>query len=188
MSQEAMDVLPEVLAQISFECGILMGHSDGASIAAIYAGAAADHRVRGLVLMAPHFFTEPEGLKSIADARDAYEHGELRQRLAKYHKHVDNAFKGWNEAWLSEDFKDWNIAELIDYWRVPVLAVQGEDDQYGTLAQISEIESRIYSPLDVAILPNCKHSPYGEQPEKTLGLVAEFCKRLMRIENEGVAL
>lgn len=188
MTREAHDVMPGVLDAIGFEYGILLGHSDGASIATIYAGGVEDFRVRGLVLMAPHFFTEPGGLKSIAEAKAAYETGDLRGRLAKYHKDVDNAFRGWNDAWLDPGFETWNIAELIDYLRIPVLAIQGADDQYGTLAQIHEIENRIYSPVDVEILADCRHSPHIEQPEKTLSAIAEFCARLDRIERAEVEI
>ncbi|WP_417674908.1 alpha/beta fold hydrolase [Roseibium sp.] len=188
MTREAVDVLPVVLDTIGFKHGILVGHSDGASIAAIYAGSVEDHRVRGLVLMAPHFFTEEGGLKSIAEAKTAYETGDLRSRLAKYHKDVDNAFRGWNDAWLDPGFKSWNIAEAIDYLRIPVLAIQGADDQYGTLAQITEIENRIYSPVDVEILADCKHSPFLEQSEKTLAAICEFCARLERIETAEVEI
>lgn len=188
MTREAVDVLPGVLDAIGFKHGILLGHSDGASIAAIYAGSVEDHRVRGLVLMAPHFFTEEGGLKSIAEAKEAYETGDLRPKLAKYHKDVDNAFRGWNDAWLDPGFKSWNIGEAIDYLRIPVLAIQGVDDQYGTLAQIKEIENRIYSPVDVEILADCKHSPFLEQPEKTLAAICEFCARLERIETAEVEI
>jgi pimeloyl-ACP methyl ester carboxylesterase len=186
MTREAMDVLPEVLDAISFENGILLGHSDGASIAAIYAGGVEDFRVRGLVLIAPHFFTEASGLASIAEARTNYDNTDLREKLARYHKDVDNAFRGWNDAWLDPGFEDWNIAEAIDYLRIPVLAIQGADDQYGSMAQIEEIESRIYSPVDVEIIADCRHSPHIEQPRKTLEVVAEFCTRLDRIEKEVV--
>ena len=182
MTREALDALPALLDTIGFQSGILLGHSDGASIASIYAGSVEDFRVRGLVLIAPHFFTEEGGLKAIAEARQAHENGELRGRLAKYHKDVDSAFRGWNDAWLDPGFKSWNIADSIDYLRIPVLAIQGADDQYGTLAQIAEIENRIYSPVDVEIIPDCRHSPHVDQPELTLAAVAEFCARLARIE------
>lgn len=182
MTREAVDVLPEVLEAVGFQYGILLGHSDGASIAAIYAGGVEDFRVRGLVLMAPHFFTEEGGLKAIAEAKAVYDNGDLRARLGKYHGDVDCAFRGWNDAWLDPGFKSWNIADSIDYLRIPVLAIQGVDDQYGTLAQIREIESRIYSPVDVEILADCKHSPHVEQPERTLAAISEFCARLTRIE------
>jgi len=182
MTREALDELPALLDTIGFQSGILLGHSDGASIASIYAGSVEDFRVRGLVLIAPHFFTEEGGLKAIAEARQIYETGDLRDRLAKYHKDVDNAFRGWNDAWLDPGFKAWNIADSIDYLRIPVLAVQGADDQYGTIAQINEIENRIYSPVDVEIIPDCRHSPHVDQPGPTLAAVAEFCARLARIE------
>ena len=114
--------------------------------------------------------------------------GDLRAKLAKYHRDVDNAFRGWNDAWLDPGFKSWNIAETIDYWRIPVLAIQGENDAYGTIAQIREIENRIYSPVDVEILKGCRHSPHTERPEKTLAAVADFCARLMRIEQTKVEI
>lgn len=186
MTREAMDVLPEILAGIGFEYGILLGHSDGASIAAIYTGGVEDFRIRGLVLIAPHFFTEPSGLASIAEAKLQYETGELRSRLARYHKDVDNAFRGWNDAWLDKAFEAWNIADAIDYLRIPVLVIQGADDQYGTMAQVEEIKNRCYSPVDVEIMANCKHSPHIEHPRETLDAVADFCSRLDRIEKQVV--
>jgi pimeloyl-ACP methyl ester carboxylesterase len=188
MTLEARETLPALLDAIGFRRGILLGHSDGASIAAIYAGSIEDFRVRGLVLMAPHFFTEPSGLAAIAAAREAYEQGDLRAKLAKYHRDVDNAFFGWSGAWLDPRFKAWNIADCIDYWRIPALAIQGVDDQYGTLAQIREIETRAYSPVDVEIFEGCKHSPHLEQPEKTLAAIADFSARLERIEHTAVEI
>jgi pimeloyl-ACP methyl ester carboxylesterase len=186
MTREALDVLPEVLDAIGFEYGILLGHSDGASIATVYAGGVEDFRVRGLVLIAPHVFTEPSGLASIAQAREDYENGDLRDRLVRYHADVDNAFRGWNDAWLDPGFESWNIAEAIDYLRIPVLAIQGADDQYGTSAQIREIEERIYSPVDVEIIAGCRHSPHLERPDETLAAIADFCARLDRIEKAVV--
>ena len=182
MTREAMDVLPPVLDAIGFEKGILFGHSDGATIAAIYAGSVEDFRVRGLILMAPHFFTESEGLGSIAKAREAFEKSDLRTRLARYHKDVDNAFLGWNEAWLNPDFQDWNVSEVIDYFRIPVLAIQGNSDEYGTAAQIHEIENRSYAPVEVVMLEDCGHSPHRDQPEATLSAITEFVARLERID------
>jgi pimeloyl-ACP methyl ester carboxylesterase len=186
MTLEALDVLPRVLDEIGFEYGILLGHSDGASIAAIYAGSVEDFRVRGLVLIAPHFFTEPSGLASIVQAREVYEEGDLRDRLARYHANVDNTFRGWNDAWLDRRFKDWNISEVIDYLRIPVLAIQGADDQYGTLVQIREIESRAYSPVDVEIIADCKHAPHIEHEDQVCAIVADYCARLDRIEKAVV--
>jgi len=143
--------------------------------------------VRGLILMAPHFFTEPDGLREIAAARAAFETGDLRARLAKYHRDPDNAFLGWNDVWLNPAFESWNIGEVIDYFRIPVLAIQGRDDQYGTLAQIDEITSRAYSPVDVAILDDCRHAPHQEQTQMVLDAVQEYAARLWRIEAAQVA-
>ncbi len=187
MTREAVGVLPQVLDAIGFRRGVLMGHSDGATIAAEYAGRVPDHRVRGLVLMAPHFFTEPAGLAEIARARDAYETGDLRARLARHHADPDNAFRGWNDAWLHPGFRDWNVGEVIDYMRIPTLAIQGREDQYGTLRQIDEIESRAYSPVDTLILDDCRHAPQQDRPDAVLDAVAEFCARLERIEAAEVA-
>lgn len=186
MTREATEILPRVLDEIGFQHGILIGHSDGATIAAIYAGSVEDFRVRGLVLMAPHFFTEDLGLKSIAQAREDFDSGELRRKLAKYHTDVDSTFTGWNDAWLNPDFRDWNVSEVIDYLRVPVLAIQGRDDRYGTLAQIEEIRNRIYSPLDVEIFEECGHAPHLERPQETLAGISDFVRRLDRIEYVSV--
>ena len=186
MTWEATQRLPHVLDAIGFQRGVLLGHSDGASIAAIYAGSIEDFRVRGLILMAPHFFTEPGGLASIAEARKAYETGDLKSRLAKYHAHVDVAFRGWKDAWLDPGFQSWNIADCLDYLRVPSLVIQGENDQYGTSRQVKEIVERSYAPVEVEMLPACGHSPHLDQPERTIAAVAEFCGRLERIENVDV--
>jgi len=161
---------------------ILLGHSDGATIAAIYAGMGGDMRVRGVILMAPHFFTEELGLKSIAEAKVSYETGDLREKLTKYHGDVDCAFKGWNDVWLDPKFKSWDVTDVIDYLRIPVLAIQGRDDEYGTLAQIEEIENRIYSPVDVEIFDDCGHGPHLDQIEKTLATIEDFTSRLDHIE------
>jgi pimeloyl-ACP methyl ester carboxylesterase len=187
MTREAVDVLPDVLDAIGLREGILLGHSDGATIAAIYGGSVQDHRVRGLVLIAPHFFTEPAGLASIAEAKSAYADG-LRDKLARHHKDVDVAFKGWNGAWLDPGFKAWNVEEVIDYLRVPVLAVQGRNDQYGTLAQIEAIEARIYSPADIEIIEDSRHAPFLDQRDRTLAVIAEFVARLDRIEHTHVEM
>jgi pimeloyl-ACP methyl ester carboxylesterase len=182
MTREAVEDLPAVLDAIGFKRGILLGHSDGASIAAIYAGSVKDFRVRGLCLMSPHFFTEPSGLASIAEAKTRFESGDLREKLAKYHADVDYVFRGWNGAWLDPDFKRWNIEDVIAYIRVPVLAIQGLDDQYGTPAQVEALTNGSYAPVDTVLLENCKHSPHLEQPGRTVAAVSDFLARLERIE------
>jgi pimeloyl-ACP methyl ester carboxylesterase len=178
MQREAVDVLPRVLDAIGFKSGILLGHSDGASIAAIHAGSFNDPRVRAVGLIAPHFFTEPAGLAAIAEAKAQYENGDLRDRLAKYHADVDTAFRGWCDAWLDPGFKSWNIEAFIDAIRCPILAIQGRDDQYGTLRQVEALAKHARAPLDVEILDNCKHSPHIEQPERTLAIATDFLARL----------
>lgn len=182
MTREAMNVLPAVLDAIGFRRGILLGHSDGASIAAIYAGGVKDFRVRGLCLISPHFFTEPKGLLSIAEAKMQFETGVLRERLAKHHADVDHVFRGWNGAWLDPAFKRWNIEGAVAHIRVPVLAIQGLADQYGTLAQIEALTNGCYAPVDTALFENCKHSPHIEQPDRTVAAVSNFLARLDRIE------
>lgn len=188
MTREAVDVLPRLLDHIGVRRCILFGHSDGATIAAIHAGSVSDMRVCGLILMAPHFFTEPGGLAAIQAARDSFDTGDMKTRMAKYHRDPVATFHGWNDVWLSPGFRDWNVSDVIDHWRIPVLAIQGRDDQYGTLAQISEIEARIYAPLEVSVLENCHHAPHFEQPEQTLNAVAEFAARLERIESQVVVV
>jgi pimeloyl-ACP methyl ester carboxylesterase len=186
MERHAIDVLPQVIDAIAPKKVILVGHSDGASIAALYLGNFQDQRVRGVVLMAPHFFTEEAGLRAIAQAKVDYENGDLRAKLAKYHKDVDNAFRGWNDAWTNPDFAKWDISEVIDYFRVPALAIQGRDDQYGSLRQIEVIDERTYSPFEAVIIDNCKHSPFAEKPAETLAAIQDFVARLERIDKKKV--
>ena len=177
MADEARDVLPKLLDEIGFRRGLLIGHSDGASIAAIYAGSHQDHRLGGVVLIAPHFFTEDSGIAAIEDARKAYETGDLRQRLSRWHADVDNAFWGWNGAWLDPDFRRWDITEHLAYIRVPVLIVQGEDDQYGTVKQIEAAQQECYCPVEVALVPGARHSPQREAPDATLRAISDFVAR-----------
>jgi len=185
MHDEARGVLPKLLDAIGFQRGLLIGHSDGASIAAIYAGSHQDHRIGGLVLMAPHFFTEDMGIKAIEEAKKAYEAGDLKPRLAKWHADVDNAFKGWNGAWLDPDFRKWDITEFLAYIRVPVLIVQGENDQYGTVKQIEIAEQECYCPVEVALLKGSKHSPQREAPDATLKAMSDFVARIVQTNGWG---
>lgn len=182
MTRHAVDVLPRVLDAIGADRYVLMGHSDGATIAAEYAGRVEDFRVRGLVLMAPHFFTEPLGLDEIAGARAVFATTDLPQKMARYHRDPHATFAGWNDAWLNPAFKAWHVADVIDYIRVPALVIQGREDQYGTLAQVHEVETRSYAPVDLLVLDDCRHAPHVDQPQAVLDAVAEFCARLIRIE------
>jgi pimeloyl-ACP methyl ester carboxylesterase len=185
MHEEARLVLPQVLGAIGFRRGFLLGHSDGASIAAIYAGTIQDHRVRGLVLIAPHFVTEDMGIAEIALAKEAYDQGALREKLARWHADVDNAFRGWNDAWLDPDFRKWDITDALAYIRVPILIVQGERDQYGTVRQIEVAREECYCPVDVALLADARHAPHREAPAATIAAVVEFVTRLLRDHHEG---
>jgi pimeloyl-ACP methyl ester carboxylesterase len=178
-------VLPHVLDAIGFQRGLLLGHSDGASIAAIYAGSAQDHRVRGLVLIAPHFFTEDMGIAEIENARVAFTNTDWRDKLARWHADVDCAFRSWSEPWLHPDFRKWDITEELAYIRVPILIVQGEHDQYGTLRQIEVAKQECYCPVDAAVLPDTRHAPHREAPEQTLQVVAAFADRLLHDHHEG---
>ncbi len=185
MHDEAQRVLPRVLDAIGFRRGLLFGHSDGASISAIYAGSVQDHRVRGLVLIAPHFFTEDMGIAAIARAREAYETADLRQKLSRWHADVDNAFRGWNDAWLDPKFRDWDITDVLPYIRVPILVVQGEHDQYGTVGQIEVVQRECYCPVEAAVLPGVRHVPHREAPDVLLKTASDFATRLLRDHKEG---
>jgi pimeloyl-ACP methyl ester carboxylesterase len=185
MHEETCDVLPRVLAAIGFQRGLLLGHSDGASIAAIYAGSVQDHRVRGLVLLAPHFFTEEIGLAEIRRARKSFESGALRERLKLWHADVDAAFRSWSEPWLHPDMPKWDITDALGYIRVPILIVQGKDDQYGTLKQIEAAQDACFCPVETLVLPGIRHAPQREAPELTLEAVAGFINRLLRDHHEG---
>jgi pimeloyl-ACP methyl ester carboxylesterase len=187
MHVEALEVLPRVLDAAGIRKAILVGHSDGASIATIYAGGRQDFRVRGLVLLAPHFFVEDVSIRSIEAAKSAYETGDLRARLAKYHgSNIDIAFWGWNKAWLDPAFRAWSIDDYVAHVRVPILIIQGEDDEYGTRAQIELAQREAYCPVDVTLLPHCGHAPQFDQPEATLEPIAAFVQRVLAI-HEGLA-
>ncbi|MGG7567823.1 alpha/beta fold hydrolase [Rhodovulum sp. DZ06] len=180
MTREAVEVLPDVIDAVGAEQVILFGHSDGGTIAAEYAGRVDDPRLRGVVVMAPHFFAEPMGLQSIKDAAEAFATTDMKARMGKHHDDPEAAFRGWNDAWLNPDFHHWNVADAIDGIRVPVLAIQGEGDQYGTRAQVDEIAKRSPAPVEVLMLGDCKHAPQFEQPQAVLDAVAGFVARLAR--------
>jgi pimeloyl-ACP methyl ester carboxylesterase len=180
MHTEALEVLPKLLEQIGFRRGLLVGHSDGASIAAIYAGSHQDHRVRAIALIAPHFIVEDISVKSIAEIKATYETTELRAKLARWHKDVDNAFYGWNGAWLDPKFRNWDISDYLAYIRVPVAIVQGADDQYGTMRQVEIAQEECYCPVDVTLLSGAGHSPHREAPAATLHAISDFANAVLR--------
>lgn len=174
MQREALDVLPKLLDMIGFREGILVGHSDGASIAAIYAGGVQDRRLNGVVLIAPHFIVETISVISIAAIKTLYESTDLKTKLARWHKDVDNAFYGWNCAWLDPAFRTWDISDALAYIRVPVTIIQGADDQYGTLRQIEIAKDECYCPVEVTLLPGTGHSPHREAADATLKTIVDF--------------
>ncbi|HEY7725907.1 MAG TPA: alpha/beta hydrolase [Anaeromyxobacteraceae bacterium] len=182
MHDEGLETLPRLLDAAGLEDVVLVGHSDGASIAIVHAGAAdPGGRVRGLVLEAPHVFCEPLSVASIEKARAAYLGGDLRARLSRFHgENVDCAFWGWNRAWLDPGFLRWNIEEHLPGIRVPALVLQGRDDEYGTLAQVESVRARSGGPVQVLVLDRCGHSPHRDQPEATLAAAGAFVARLGR--------
>ena len=186
MQREAIDVLSKLLDAIGFRRGLLIGHSDGASIAAIYAGSVQDHRVRGLGLIAPHFIVEDISVASIAKIKVEYEQGDLRGKLARWHSHVDNAFYGWNGAWLDPAFRNWDISEALAYVRVPIAILQGVDDHYGTLRQIEIAQEECYCPVDVELIAGAAHTPQREAPQVTLDVLTAFVDRILRL-HEGAS-
>ena len=183
MHSEALDVLPKLLDQIGFRRGLLVGHSDGASIAAIYAGSHQDHRVQGVAMIAPHFIVEDISVASIAKIKTAYETTELKAKLARWHKDVDNAFYGWNGAWLDPKFRNWDISEYLAYIRVPVAILQGVDDQYGTMRQVEIAQEECYCPVDVTVIPGAGHQPHREAPGLTLDAISEFANAVLHADD-----
>jgi pimeloyl-ACP methyl ester carboxylesterase len=173
MHHEALDELPALLDALAIEWPVLVGHSDGASIALIHAGAGV-RPVRGLVLMAPHVFVEDVTVASIEGARAAYAATDLRQRLARYHDDVDGAFRGWNDIWLDPAFRSWNIEACLPRIACPILAIQGADDEYGTLAQLDAIKRQAAGETELLVLENCRHAPHRDRPEATLTAIARF--------------
>ncbi len=228
MQDEAWTILPQVLHAAEITQAVLLGHSDGGSIAAIYAGASVMAATRasvmagaacpwprprgrpptssdiaavndldddvphseqtsrgghpphllGLVTIAAHFFVEDLNLASIRQIRDAYDAGDLRDRLARYHRHVDIAFRGWNDAWLDPRFRDFNITAFLPDIRVPTLGLQGADDPYGTFDQLRALQAGVTSPVEIELIPGARHAPHLEAKEQTLAAITRFIASL----------
>ena len=172
MHREAWDVLPALLAALQIEKPVLIGHSDGATIALLYASC---HPVSACIALAPHVLVEQLAIHAIAEAKTAFESGDLRDRLARHHADVDGAFRQWNDVWLSDAFRSFDIREDCNRITAPLLLIQGLDDEYGTLRQLDEIA--LAAPHAVRQhLAACGHSPQRDQPEKTLEAVTSFLK------------
>jgi pimeloyl-ACP methyl ester carboxylesterase len=177
MHDEALQTLPRLLDALDVQAPILFGHSDGASIALIHSGGTR-RDVTALILMAPHVLVEDISVASIAQAKVAYETTDLRARLGKHHANVDSAFWGWNDIWLDPAFRAWNIEEYLPGIRCPILAIQGEDDEYGTMEQVERI-ARTCRDVDLVKLADCRHSPHKDQPEAVLAVVGPFVRRVL---------
>lgn len=175
-------VLPKVLKAAGVRESILVGHSDGASISLIHAGRDQPEGLRGLILEAPHVFTEPGGLESIAKIAETYRTTDLQDRLARHHgENVDVAFWGWNRVWLDLQFRAWNIEEFLPGIRVPILILQGDRDEYGTWRQVEAIERQAAGPVESVLVRDCGHSPHREQAGVALVEMEKFVRRLRTI-------
>ena len=177
MHREAEETLPELLSKLGVERPILIGHSDGASIALIYAGSHVD-AVRGLVALAPHVFVEDISVRSIEEATVAFETTDMPKKLARYHTDARRTFYGWNDIWLHPDFRRWNIEAYLPRIRCPVLAVQGVDDEYGTMAQIETIAARVVGPCEIVKIEACGHRLHRDQHDATLEVIARFVAQI----------
>jgi pimeloyl-ACP methyl ester carboxylesterase len=176
MHGEAQDVLPTLLEALDIKRPLLVGHSDGASIAIIHAGSGND--VAGLVLMAPHVFVEDLTVDSIAAIKEIWKTSDMKSRLGRYHRDAEHTFWGWNDIWLLPAFKQWNIEAFVPKIAAPMLVIQGLDDEYGTPAQCEAIKARAKAPCALLMLESCKHSPHRDQPERTLQAIRNFHQSL----------
>ena len=177
MHDEALRLLPDLRKKLGIDDAILVGHSDGASIALIHAGAG--HQARGVAVMAPHVFIEPVCLASIREAIRAFETTDLPAKLGRYHRDARKTFYGWADVWTEDNFESWDIREdYLSRIRCPVLAIQGHADEYGTMAQLDDIARHTAGPCELLKLEDCGHTPFRDQPEKTLAAVARFIDKL----------
>jgi pimeloyl-ACP methyl ester carboxylesterase len=182
MHEEARHVLPALLDTLGIKRPLLLGHSEGGSIALIHAS---NHPVAGLALMAPHAFVEDITVRSIAHVRETFETSGLRGRLAKYHTRVEDAFYGWADIWLDPAFRNWSIEALCRQVTAPVLLIQGRDDDYGTLAQVERIKAQTQGPAEILVLEKCGHSPHRDQEAAVLDSIAGFAAGLMKAPSDG---
>jgi pimeloyl-ACP methyl ester carboxylesterase len=176
MHDEALDVLPKVLAAFGLDRPVLIGHSDGASIALIHAGAG--HPVAGLVLIAPHVFVEDVTIRGIEAAREAFLTTDLPERMARHHVDAKSTFWGWNRIWLSPEFRSWNIENWLPAMECPVLVIQGDADEYGTLGQVDAIERTVSGPVETVIVAASGHSPHLTQQHEVLAATVRFLQSL----------
>jgi pimeloyl-ACP methyl ester carboxylesterase len=175
MHREALESLPELLRLLGIERPILIGHSDGASIALIHAGSG--HLLQGLVAMAPHVFVEDISIEGITAAKGSFETTDLAQKLARHHRDPARTFYGWNDVWLSPGFRGWNIERFLPAIECPLLVIQGRGDEYGSMAQVDAIARQAGGQVAVLKLEQCGHSPQRDQPDIVVSAIAEFVAR-----------
>ena len=176
LHDEATDVLPALLNHFDIRSSVLLDHSDGGSIALIAAGSGSTDP-SGLIVMAPHVMVEDVTIRAITAARDAYENTDLRDRLGRFHADPDHVFRAWNDVWLRPDFRGWNIEEYLPTIGCPILALQGEGDEYATLDQIERIARRAHR-VELLAVPDCGHSPHRDQPLTVIGAISRFVDSL----------
>ena len=176
MHDEAQKALPALLDALDVRRPVLFGHSDGASIALIHAGGAKEP-VRGVILLAPHVFVEDVAIRCLYAAKQTYQSTDWREKLCRYHSDPDSAFWGWNDIWLHPEFRAWNIEEYLPRITCPILAIQGEDDEYGSMEQIDRV-ARLAKHVEVLKLGACRHSPHRDQPDAVIAATSAFIGRL----------
>lgn len=181
LNREAALHLPALLDQAGIDRAILIGHSDGGTIALAAAGLQGQdgRRILGVVAMAPHSFVEDMCLEAIAKVTQVWRDTDLRDRLARHHgSNVDCAFLGWNDTWLHPDFKHWHIRDLLAEIRVPVLVIQGQDDEYATPAQVEVVRDLVPAAVRTLVLPECGHAPQKDQADQVLAAIVDFVRPL----------
>ena len=173
MHDEALKILPKLISKLNIsKPPILLGHSDGASISIIYAGSGLE--VESLILMAPHIFVEEISINSIKNIKNIWLNNNLKEKLKKYHKDVVGAFEGWCNIWLTEEFKTWNIEKYLKEINVPILLIQGKNDEYGSLEQIIGINRQVSSKIENIVIEQCGHSPFKDYPEIVNNAIKKF--------------
>jgi pimeloyl-ACP methyl ester carboxylesterase len=181
MHRQAYDILPALLDAIGIDDAErarmwVIGHSDGGSVALLYAAAFPD-ALGGVIAIAPHVFVEDVSVKAIAEATVLYTQGDLREKLSRYHADVDSAFYGWNDIWLNPEFRQWDITGVLSSIQCPLLAIQGHDDEYGSMAQIDAIALHIPH-TQLTKLPACGHSPHRQCPATLDAAIVAFVKSI----------